>query len=134
MTSYATIENKQSSIRKYLSICKNYQKYTLEEIEKDTNIRGMVERYLYLAAQATIDLAEAYVSYKNFRKPTTMSESFYILQEGGIIDQDLCARMISMTGFRNVIAHDYDKVNYSIVYKSLRDGLNDIEEFLSKAI
>ena len=132
MTDLAVIENKISSVKKYLKILERYKKYSRREIEANLDIRGAIERYLYLAVQATIDLAEAIIAYKNLRKPTTMSEAFYILNEEKIIPQDLTEKMVKMTGFRNVIAHDYEKINYDILYEVLQKGLKDIENFLAK--
>lgn len=129
MTNLSVIENKISSIRGYLKILERYKKYSRQEIESDIDLRGAVERYLYLAAQATIDLAEAFLSYKNFRKPSTLSESFYILNEENVITAELTEKMVKMTGFRNTVAHDYAKVNYDIVYDVLQNRLADIEEF-----
>ena len=88
MTSYNVIENKVSSTRKYLSILERYEKYSKEEIENNLDIRGAIERYLYLAVQSTIDLAESMIAFKKLRKPTTMAESFHILHEAGIIPLD----------------------------------------------
>lgn len=130
MTNFSVIENKISYLKKYIQILKGYKQYTREQIEKDTNIRGMNERYLYLASQSTIDLAEAVLSFKDLRKPTTLSETFYILQEAEIIDNDLAEKMIKMVGFRNVLAHDYVEINYDIVYDVLQNKLPEIEEFI----
>lgn len=131
MTKLSVIENKISSVKKYLKILENYKKYSRKEIERDINIKGALERYLYLLAQATIDLAEAIISSKNFRKPSTMSESFYILNEEKMISGELTEKMAKMTGFRNIMAHDYDKIDYEIVYDVLQNGLKDIEKFIS---
>lgn len=131
MTDIATIENKISAIRKYLVILGGYKKHSRGEIEEDVTIRGAVERYLYLVAQSVIDLAEAVIALKGFRKPTTMSENFYILEEQNVIKPALGEKMIGLVGFRNVIAHDYEKVNYDIVFDVLQNRLNDIEEFIS---
>lgn len=130
MTNLFVIENKISSIRKYLKILKGYQKYSRKEIESNVNIRGMTERYLYLACQATIDLAEAVIAFKQFRKPTTMGENFDILNEEKIISNELTEKMVKLTGFRNVITHDYTKINYDIVYDVLHNRLKDIENFI----
>ncbi|MEK7575538.1 MAG: DUF86 domain-containing protein [Patescibacteria group bacterium] len=130
MTNVNVIENKISSVRKYLKILDGFKKYSRKEIENDLNIKGALERYLYLVAQATIDLAEAIVSYKKLRKPSTMSETFHILNEEGIIQKELMEKMVGMTGFRNAIAHDYEKINYDIVYDVLQNRLVNIEEFL----
>lgn len=131
MSNLSVIENKISSIRKYLKILENYKKYSKEEIEADLTIKGAVERYLYLACQSVIDLGEAVISFKDFRKPTTMSENFYILAEEKIISPDLTEKMVKLTGFRNVVAHDYEKINYDIVYDILQNGTKDIQEFMS---
>ena len=130
MTNISVIENKVSLIKKYLKILQRYQKYSKKEIVKNVDIRGATERYLYLVVQATIDLAGAIISFKNLRKPTTMSESFYILNEEKIINSDITEMLIKMTGFRNVIVHDYEEINYDIVYDVLKNRLKDIEKFL----
>ncbi|MBI2459069.1 MAG: DUF86 domain-containing protein [Parcubacteria group bacterium] len=133
MTSPTNIENKISLIEKYLGILERYQKYSREEIEHDIDIRGAVERYLYLAAQATIELAETVIAYKKFRKPTSMSENFSILNEEGVISLEFSENLIKMTGFRNVIAHDYDNIDYDIVYDVLHHKLNNIKKFIELA-
>lgn len=130
MTDRSIIENKISAVKKYLLILRRYKKYSQQEIEENIDLRGAVERYLYLAVQATIDLAEAAISLKHFRKPTTMSDDFYILEEQGIIDLELGEQLIKMTGFRNIIAHEYEKLNYEIVFDILNNRLKDIEKFI----
>ena len=76
MTNIHVIENKISDVRKYLGILDRYTRYSREQIEHDIDIRGALERYLYLATQATIDLGEAFISYRGFRKPGTLSVTF----------------------------------------------------------
>ncbi|MCD6085465.1 DUF86 domain-containing protein [bacterium] len=92
----------------------------------------MVERYLYLDCQSAIDLAEAVIAFKDFRKPTTLSENFYILNEEKIISGVLTEKMIKMTEFRNIVAYDYTKINYEILYDVFQNRLKDFEEFLKE--
>ncbi len=132
MTNWAVIENKISAIKRYLKILARYKRYSKEAIAKNLDLRGAVERYLYLVCQATIDLAGAVIADKNFRKPTTMSEGFHILNEEGIIAKRLTEKMVQMTGFRNILAHDYERVDYNILYDILHKRLRDIEEFIRK--
>jgi uncharacterized protein YutE (UPF0331/DUF86 family) len=130
MINIVVIENKISDARKYLKILERYKKFPMAEILEDVDKKGALERYLYLAVQSAIDLADSVVSYKKFRKPTTMSESFHILNEEQIISSGLAEKMIKMTGFRNVIAHDYEKVDYEVIENVLKKGFDDIGEFL----
>ncbi|MEK7665200.1 MAG: DUF86 domain-containing protein [Patescibacteria group bacterium] len=131
MTNFSVVENKITSAQKYLKILSvNFKKFSRREIEENNIIKGSVERYLYLAAQSAIDIAESFISLRNFRKPTTLREGFEILEEEKIISVELREKMIKMTGFRNVVAHDYEKIDYDKVYDILQNRLGDIEEFV----
>lgn len=132
MTNLNILENKISSIKKYLKILSAYQKISSNIIKKDLTLRGAVERYLYLAVQATIDLAEAIIAYKNLRKPSVYSEAFDILQEEKIITAKLCEKLVQMTDFRNIIAHDYEDIDFQIVYSILQNNLADSLLFISQ--
>lgn len=130
MSTITVIENKVSSVKKYLGILEDFKKYSREELFRDPTICGAFERYLYLVAQATIELGESYIAYKNFRKPTAMKETFSILRENGIIENELEKKLSDMAGFRNALAHDYDELDPEILYKALHERLGDIGEFV----
>jgi len=132
MTELDVIEKIVSNIKKYLSILNNYKNITVEDLQNDFTLRGAVERYLYLAVQATIDLAEALISYKDLRRPSTFSESFEILNEHNIISKSTKTNMIQMARFRNRIAHDYGDMNYNIVHDILINRITDIDIFLEE--
>ena len=130
MTDTYVIKNKISSVRKYLNRLEKYKKYSQKEIEDNIDIQGAVERFLQLTVQATIDLAEAVISAKSLRKPSTLSESFHVLNEENIIENKLTEELIKMTGFRNIIEHDYEDIDYEIVYNILHNKLSDVERFI----
>lgn len=130
MSNKDTIENKISLVRKYLARLEVYKKYSSKEIENDQFISGSLERYLYLVVQATIDTAEAMIAYRKLRKPATLREEFEVLSEAGIINDELAIQLMNMVGFRNVIAHDYTKLDYDVVHDVLHKRLADIDEFL----
>lgn len=134
MTNISVIENKISQINKYLNILEKYKKHTKEEIISSIDLKGTVERYLYLVIQTAIDLAEAIISYKKLRKPTTMGESFSILKEENIIGKELEDELIKMVGFRNILAHEYEDIDYDILYEVLTKKTKDIEKLKSEAV
>lgn len=41
-----------------------------------------------------------------------VTESFYILNEERLIPNNLTKKLAKMVGFRNIIAHDYEKIDY----------------------
>lgn len=130
MSNIDIINNKISSIKKYIALLATFKSYSEDKIRNDAIISGAIERYAYLAVQAAIDLAEAIISYKSFRKPTTMAESFVILKENDFIAHDLCDNMIKMVGFRNILAHDYEDLDFKILYSVLQEKVSDIEKFI----
>lgn len=130
MSSLVVIETKISHIQKYLKLLDRYKRFSQEEIEHNPDIKGALERYLYLATQATIDLGEALIAFKDFRRPGTYTDVFYILDEEEFISKELSEKLINMSKFRNIIAHDYEKVDFGIVYDAFQNRLEDIEEFI----
>lgn len=132
MSTQALIEDKISQIQKYLNILRAYQGRGKSDIQQDVTLRGAVERYLYLLTQAVIDLAEMLIAYKKLRKPATMSECFEILGEAKLIEPDLQETMIKLTGFRNVLAHDYTDIDYDIVHDVLNNKIADVEKFVRR--
>lgn len=133
MSSLAVIETKISHIQKYLKLLGRYKKFSQQDLEQNPDLRGALERYLYLATQAALDLGEAVIAFKELRRPGTYTEVFYILREEELISKELSEKLVSMTKFRNIIAHDYEKVDFGIVYDALQNRLGDIDEFI-KAI
>jgi uncharacterized protein YutE (UPF0331/DUF86 family) len=124
------IGGKINSLRNHLSLLAGYKDLSVEELSSDVTLRGAVERYLYLAAQAAIDLAEAVIAFRCLRKPSTIAESFSILFEAGLISSGLCDRLVRMAGFRNILAHDYERVDPSVLQDVLRHRLADIQQFV----
>lgn len=134
MTSIDVIENRISSVKKYLKYVERYRKYSQSELENSIDLKGAFERYLYLVCQSSIDLAEAVISYRRYRKPSSMHESFEILHEEEIISFDLMQNLVAMAGFRNVITHGYDKLDFGKMYAILQDDLKDVRMFLDVII
>ncbi|HEX9722339.1 MAG TPA: DUF86 domain-containing protein [Candidatus Paceibacterota bacterium] len=131
MSNIQVVESKISSIRKYLKLLERYKTYEQKEIENNPDLKGAFERYLYLAAQATIDLAEAVIAFKDFRRPTTYSDAFYVLDQEGFLAKELSEKLINMAKFRNIIAHDYEDVDFKIVYDAGQNRLVDIKQFIA---
>ena len=46
-----------------------------------------------------------------------MGQTFDVLMEAGIINTELAGRMKKAVGFRNLAIHQYDAINWAIVYK-----------------
>lgn len=123
------LESKISALRKYLKLLDRYRAMDIEAIKADQDLSGAVERYLYLAAQAAIDLAEMFMKFRRLGKADSMGESFLILEREGILSPVLSGKLVQMVGFRNVLSHGYEHLNYDIVGSVLKDGVKDLADF-----
>lgn len=56
-------------------------------------------------------------------------DSFELLAENQIIDQQLKNRLTAMVGFRNIAVHNYQEINIKIIENIIEKHLPDFLEF-----
>lgn len=122
------IEQRLMKLEQTIRKLKHIANHTWDEYSKNEGLKDRAERNLQLAAQACIDIANHIVADSGFRAPSGYGEAFIILMEEGIIPGKLAERMRMIAGFRNILVHDYLKIDDQAVYASL-SNLNDLTEF-----
>lgn len=78
------------------------------------------------ACEQSIDLANHLIKTQKMGIPTTSSESFTLLAEQNVIDNELRQKLTSMVHFRNMIVHQYQKMDIAIVQAVIESGLDDL--------
>jgi uncharacterized protein YutE (UPF0331/DUF86 family) len=89
---------------------------------------------LQRACEASIDLAMALVKAHRLGPPQESRHAFDLLQDAGLLDRELTARMARMVGFRNVAVHDYQRLNLDIVKAIIVERLDDFAAFARVAL
>ncbi|KOA21323.1 hypothetical protein CLHOM_02500 [Clostridium homopropionicum DSM 5847] len=112
---------------KYLSYVKNYTK---EQYLNDPMIYASTERFLHLAIECVIDIGNHVISDMRYRKPESNKDIFRVLFENNVIEERLKDNLSNMAGFRNILVHDYLKLDRAIVYDIVLNNLKDIEQFV----
>lgn len=130
--------NKEKIIEK-LRLMKEYAAYlkTLaEETKKDRlkfkddfHLFGPAERYLQLSIQAIIDTVQLVVIDEGLEKPDENQEAIVFLFEKKIISSDLAEKLDGIVGFRNILVHEYGKIDKERVYDYLQEKIGDLEQF-----
>ena len=67
------------------------------------------------ACQAAIDMAMHVVARDHLGIPQTSAHAFQLLADAGRIEPALAEKMRAMVGFRNVVIHEYQKLNLEIL-------------------
>ena len=124
------IERRLIKLEQTIRKLKEISTYSWEEYSQNEGLKDRAERNLQLAAQSCIDLANHFIADFGFRVPLTYAESFVVLREEGIISPDLAEAMQKITGFRNILVHDYLEIDQQIVYATL-SKLQDFQEFVN---
>lgn len=82
------------------------------------------------AAQICIDLANHVAASAQLRTPTDYGDAFRVLQEQGILGEELADRMVALAGARNVIVHLYAEVDDELLSRTIRHGgLDDLDAY-----
>lgn len=105
------------------------QNCTWAQFSSDKIIRRYVERTLHMAIEACLDIANHIISYEGLREPTSNQDLFIVLGEANIISMEMVAKLKKMAQFRNVIVHDYIRINPEIVYAITVKHLDDLREY-----
>jgi len=96
--------------------------------DRDPYLRDIVERNLEIAAQCCIDISHRIISLEGSQKPADYYEA--ILQMGtlDVVPADFARKLAPIAGFRNVLVHDYVRLNWDVVYEHLKE-LEDLRVF-----
>lgn len=116
-------------LKEYLKILKLLKKFSLKEIEKDPFKTGALLHYLQLSAEISIDIGQTIISAENFAIPQDSAQIFVILNKEKILPANLAKTFSSVARFRNLLVHEYVKVDLNRVYHYLKSELDQFEYF-----
>jgi uncharacterized protein YutE (UPF0331/DUF86 family) len=108
---------------------REFSSITLEGYSRDWKVQRIVERTLQMMIEICADIANHIISDRGYRIPDNYGDTFRVLHENGVLTKDLFEIMLKMARFRNVVVHQYDKVDEAIVIGILRNNLNDFESY-----
>lgn len=97
----------------------------LKDFTKQDSIILNIQR----ACEASIDLAMHVVSERKLGVPKASREGFKLLQEAGLIEEQLAKTLMNMVGFRNIAVHDYQALELEILEAILEKHINDFKDF-----
>ena len=129
MVDQTLILRKLSNLEEYYSQIQEYNDLTLAQYENDWKIQRIIERTLQMMIETCADIAGHIISDKKYSVPTSYAGTFKILQENNIIDPVNADSLIKMVKFRNIVVHDYDRVDGEIVIGILKKRLVDFIKF-----
>jgi len=120
---------KLADMEVYLKQVKEFSGISVAAYKKDWKTQRIVERSLQILIELCIDIANHIISDREMRLPTGYADAFKVLMENGIISRGLFTTMEKMAKFRNIIVHQYEKVDPAIVVTILHKNLKDFGRY-----
>jgi uncharacterized protein YutE (UPF0331/DUF86 family) len=119
-----------NALDEYIRLLQPYAERDIRSLTEDRMIYGGVLHHLQLAAQAVMDVSAHLQVELNLGRVHDYRESIVNLGKHGILPQEFAERISGLTGFRNILVHEYLTVDPLIVRGVLQDGLDDLEAFI----
>ncbi len=125
------IGDKTNEVKKYIEELYDIIPDKFEKYKANNMAKAACERYFEKIIEAITDLAFMIIAKKKFEIPEDDIDAFRILLEHKIIEEDLYKKLRDAKGMRNILAHEYGKIDDNIVFKAIKTELKkDIKEFL----
>jgi uncharacterized protein YutE (UPF0331/DUF86 family) len=87
------------------------------------------ERLLQIAIEAVIDICHMFLRELRLGLPSEEDDVFEKLSQAGVISSQMVATLKRMKGLRNILVHEYGRVDDRIVYDQAHKGIQDFMRF-----
>lgn len=124
------IKNKIKFIQKELGLLAEYKDFSLQEIVSDYSKHTLVERILERIINDALDINQHIIAEnEKIEVPNDYRETFDILSKMNIFPADFAAEISKSVGLRNILAHNYHKLDEEIFYNSIKSCLTDYTRY-----
>jgi len=89
---------------------------------------------LQRACELSLDIANHLIKIKKLGLPQGSKDSFALLHHAGLISGEQLKALQAMVGFRNILVHNYQKLNLDIMVDVIENHLQDLLDFANAAL
>ena len=123
------ILTKITSLKRCINRIKTKTPEHVEELLDDLDLQDIIALNLERTIQISVDIASHIIANSDEASPTTMADSFLTLNKMGILPDDLTERLRRSIGFRNISVHEYDRIDWEIVFSIITKNISDFSRF-----
>ncbi|MBP9750178.1 MAG: DUF86 domain-containing protein [Candidatus Pacebacteria bacterium] len=104
----------------------------MSDAEILTDTHGSIhaaERLVQLIADTMVDINQHIMRNTALPFEDSTFSTFTIISEHGVVPRDLALRLAPITGMRNILVHQYEKIDKELFLRKTREHLGDIPEY-----
>lgn len=124
------VRKKLLQIDQATSRLRSWMPLSLENLQTDQKLQWAVERGLHVAAEALFDTGNHILASEFQESVDQYREVPTRLVARGVLSQETAQRLTSLSGFRNVLVHDYAEIDLLKIHAGL-DRLDDFDAFIA---
>lgn len=125
MVDERVVAHKLEQIEQYHSeLSEKQETLSRSDFLRSTTQQRAVERMFENAIQACSDLSQHVATRAFDYEGSTAKEAVRVLHRQDVIDEETMETLVAAIGFRNVLAHEYGRVDTEEVYETLQTGLD----------
>ncbi len=97
------------------------EKITIDNYKKDILIKRTIEREIQLIVESATDINNMLLKKIDKGPAKDYFNSFIDLAENNIIEMDFALQIAPSTGLRNILVHEYNRIDDNIVFNSIEN-------------
>ena len=125
------IEAHLQNMEEALANLGRYRNLSLEEVKKDLSLVWIVEKGLQILIQNLLDIGAHVLASEIKNDWNDYGEVILKLGHHGILPMDFSERIQGMAGLRNILIHEYLRVDVPRLYDYLKNRIGDFTDFMS---
>lgn len=125
------IDGKVESLRRCLNRVSDKTPADVETLKNDYDTQDILSVNLQRAIQLCVDIGAHVIADNGWRTPSTMADTFPVLEKHGVIDSELSRALQHSVGFRNVSVHEYEEIDWDRVFRYATDNLDTFRKFVT---
>lgn len=122
------IKERLEEMDENLKILAELKEMDKEKFKADPRIFKLAERCLQIGIQTLLDICHYIIANNNWTRPKDNQEAIDIIARYKIIPKDFAQRIKPLAGLRNILVHEYLKVDLERIFTHLQN-LEDFRLF-----
>jgi len=130
MSNRDIIEQHIQNMEDALAQLSKYQNIAFEDFEKDLSLVWIVERGLEILIQNLLDIGAHILASQIKNDWEDYSEVIIKLGKHEVVPKEFSERIKGMAGLRNILVHEYMRIDLEKLLNSLKYHLEDFVQFI----
>jgi len=128
MVNPSTVNERLNKMRENILLLEDLKSASADKFCNDPKIFKLAEHCLQVSIQCLLDICHHIIVDNDWPRPRDNKEALQIIASKKIIPEDFAKKIEPMIGLRNILVHEYLKIDPQKIYEHLQN-LDDSREF-----